>query len=67
MTAYWCRFLDSRGRVYASEKLVARNDAEAVAKARAILGDDPRAAFELWDGRRRVDIEQYEDNERAPC
>jgi len=67
MTAYWCRFLDRRGRVYASEKLVARNDAEAVAKVRALPDDGERVAFELWDGARRVAVEEVEDNERAPC
>ena len=65
MTAYWCRFLDRRGRVYASEKLVARNDAEAVAKVRALPDDGERIAFELWDGRRRVAVEQFEENESA--
>jgi hypothetical protein len=65
MTAYWCRFIDSRGRIFASEKLVASSDAEAVAKVRAILSDDPNALFELWDGSRRIDIEQVERSERT--
>ena len=65
MTAYWCRFLDRRGRVYASERVVARSDAEAVAKVRAIPDDGERVAFELWDGARRVAVEQFEENERA--
>lgn len=65
MTAYWCRFLDSRGRVYASEKLVAQNDAEAVAKVRALPPDGERVAFELWEGMRRVHIEEVEQNEGA--
>ncbi len=57
MTDYWCRFVDSRGRVYASEKLVARNDAEAIAKARAIPLRTRDDSFELWDGSRLVDLE----------
>jgi len=65
MTAYWCRFLDRSGRVYASEKVVARSDAEAVAKVRAIPPDGERVAFELWAGTRRVDVEAAEQNERA--
>lgn len=65
MTAYWCRFLDGRGRVYASEKLIARSDAEAVAKVRALPPDGERVAFELWDGARRVDIDEVQESERA--
>jgi hypothetical protein len=55
MTDYWLRFLDSRLRVYASEKLTARDDAEALAKARAIPLRHHDDSFELWDGRRLVD------------
>lgn len=62
MAEYWCRFIDNRGRVYASEKLMARNDGEAVAKARAIALSD---SFELWEGSRLVDIERAHLNERA--
>jgi len=65
MTAYWCRFIDSRGRVFASEKLVASSDAEAVAKVRAILSYDPNALFELWEGARRIDIAEIERSERT--
>lgn len=57
MTDYWCRFVDSRGRIYASEKLVARDDAEAIAKARRIPLRGAGDSFELWDGRRHVDID----------
>ena len=62
MAEYWCRFIDSRGRVYASEKLIARNDGDAVSKARAIALSD---SFELWEGARLVDIERAHLNERA--
>ena len=65
MTAYWCRFLDRSGRVYASERVVARSDAEAVAKVRAILGKDERGSFELWDGAREVDVEAAQTDQRA--
>jgi hypothetical protein len=65
MTEYWCRFIDSRGRVFASEKMVAASDAEAVARVRAILLDDPDALFELWEGARRIDIAEVERSERA--
>jgi hypothetical protein len=65
MTAYWCRFLDKGGRVYASEKLVAQSDAEAVAKVRAILGGEKRGSFELWDGTRQVDVEAAQTSEGA--
>jgi len=64
MADYWCRFIDSRGRVYASEKLTARDDADAVAKVRAILRD-ARESFELWDGSRRVDIARPYFDQRA--
>jgi len=60
MTEYWCRFIDSRGRVFASEKLVAPSDAAAVAKVRAILADDPNTLFELWEGARRIDTAEVE-------
>jgi hypothetical protein len=56
MAEYWCRFIDNRGRVLASEKLSARDDAEAVAKARAIVLEDKRDSFELWEGSRPIDI-----------
>jgi hypothetical protein len=65
MTAYWCRFLDKGGRVYASEKLVAQSDAEAVVKVRAILGEVERGSFELWDGARQVDVEAAQADQRA--
>jgi hypothetical protein len=65
MTAYWCRFLDKGGRVYASEKLIAQSDAEAVGKARAILGGNERVSFELWDGTRQVDVEAAQTKEGA--
>jgi hypothetical protein len=45
--------------------VVARSDAEAVAKVRAIPPDGDRVAFELWDGARRVDIEAAETKEGA--
>jgi hypothetical protein len=61
MPEYWCRFLDGRGRVLSSEKLIAANDAEAIAKVRAIILAENRNGFELWDGARNVDTA----NERA--
>jgi hypothetical protein len=64
MAEYWCRFIDSCGRVYASEKLTARDDAEAVAKARVILLDK-RDSFELWEGARLVDVGRALQGERA--
>ncbi len=64
MAEYWCRFIDHRGRLYASEKLTARNDREAVAKARAIL-IDKSDSFELWEGARLVDVERALQGERA--
>ena len=57
MAEYWCRFIDRKGRVYASEKLIATDDAEAVAKARAITLRDPEDGFELLQGSRQVPIE----------
>ena len=62
MSEYWCRFLDSRGRAISSEKMVCASDAEAVAKARAIIHAEKMAAFELWAGSRRVDIEALEEH-----
>jgi hypothetical protein len=55
MPEYWCRFLDGRGRVIAFEKLVAANDADAIAKVRTIVLAENRNGFELWDGARHVD------------
>ncbi len=60
MAEYWCRFLDGRGRVVSSEKLIAANDADAIAKLRAIVVAENRNGFELWDGARRVDIDASE-------
>jgi len=64
MTAYWCRFLDSRGRAISSEKMICANDAEAVAKARAIVEDEHMGGFELWDGQRLVDPEHFPEPNR---
>jgi hypothetical protein len=55
MPEYWCRFLDGRGRVLSSEKLIATNDEDAMAKVRAIVRAENRNGFELWDGTRNVD------------
>lgn len=63
MPEYWCRFLDGRGRVVSSEKLVAGNDVEAIAKVQAIVREENRDGFEIWDGSRLVDTEHA--NERA--
>jgi hypothetical protein len=49
MPAYWCRFLDGHGRVISSEKLVAANDADALAKVHAIVEAENRNGFELLD------------------
>ena len=65
MTEYWCRFIDSRGRVFASEKVVASSDLAAVAKVRVILSGDRNVLFELWEGSRRIDLEQIERSERT--
>lgn len=58
MTVYWVRFLDSRGRVYASEKLICGSDAGAVARVRAIALKEQRDSFELWDGLRLVPVQK---------
>jgi hypothetical protein len=55
MPEYWCRFLDGRGRVLSSEKLIAATDEDAIAKVRAIVLAENRNGFELWDGTRNVD------------
>lgn len=57
MAEYWCRFIDQNGRVCASEKLIARDDREAVAAAHRIVRREGRQSFELWDGHRRVEID----------
>lgn len=57
MPDYWCRFLDGRGRVISSEKLVAANDADAIAKVRAVVLAENRNGFEIWDGSRHVDTD----------
>ena len=61
MSEYWCRFLDSRGRVISSEKVVAANDADAIAKVRAIVLAENRNGFEIWDGSRHVDTEHADE------
>ena len=58
MSEYWCRWLDGHGRVISSEKMVCRDDDEAIAKVKAIVFAENRNGFELWDGSRLVDIEQ---------
>jgi hypothetical protein len=57
MKAYWCRFLDGHGRVISAEKIICANDAEAVAKVRAIVRAENRNGFEIWEGSRLVDSE----------
>jgi hypothetical protein len=54
MPAYWCRFLDGRGRIISSEKVVAADDAEALAKVHAIIEAENRNGFELLDYAGRV-------------
>jgi hypothetical protein len=58
MTVYWVRFLDGRGRVYASEKLTCGSDAEAIARVRTIALKEQRSSFELWDGARLVPVHE---------
>jgi hypothetical protein len=58
MVEYWCRFLDGHGRVISAEKLIAANDADAIAKVRAIVLAENRNGFELWEGSRLVDTER---------
>jgi len=55
MAVYWCRFLDSRGRILSSEKMVCADDAEVLAKVRSIVEAENRNGFEIWDGARLVD------------
>jgi hypothetical protein len=57
MKVYWCRFLDGRGRVISAEKMTCANDAEAVAKVRAIVVAENRNGFEIREGSRVVDTE----------
>lgn len=57
VNTYWCRFLDSRGRLYSSEKLVCETDQEALAKVRAFVLPNNRDSVEIWRGTRRVDTE----------
>lgn len=58
MAVYWCRYLDGRGRVISSEKMICTNDEEALAKVRAIILAENRNGFEIWEGSRLVDTEK---------
>jgi hypothetical protein len=62
MVEYWCRFLDGHGRIISAEKLIAADDADAIAKVRAIVLAENRNGFEIWEGSRLVDTEKA----RAP-
>ncbi len=58
MAIYWCRFLDIESRVYAAERFVCADIAEAIAKARAILLNSDGVGFEIWENSKRLYTEQ---------
>lgn len=57
MAVYWCRFLDGRGRILSSEKMICADDEEVLAKVRSIVSAEKRNGFEIWEGARLVDAE----------
>lgn len=54
MKKYWCKFLDSGGRVMSAETIEAQADADALAKASAIQTLVRCSGFEIRDGSRLV-------------
>lgn len=54
MTAYWCRFLDRLGNAIGAEKMAAADDADAIAKTRAIAATGTASSYEIWDDKRLV-------------
>jgi hypothetical protein len=52
MTVYWCKLFDVSGHVAGAEKLVCRDDADAIAKAQIAYA--AYREYEIWDGTRQV-------------
>jgi hypothetical protein len=52
---YWCMFFDVSGYLSHAEDIDAEDDAEIIAKARAIQGERAGSGYEIRDGKRLVD------------
>lgn len=61
MLGYRCFFFDPDWRLLASRDLHAGNDAEAIAKARALSSELQPHGIELWQAMRQVHRESLED------
>ncbi len=55
MIEYRCYFLNTGGHIIAAEDIITATDDEAILSARASFAQNERyAAFELWQGNRRL-------------
>ena len=55
MNEYRCYFLNHEGHITSAEDIIVANDEDALIRARASFAQNERcAAFELWQGQRRL-------------
>ncbi len=55
MTSYWCMFFDSSGYLSHAEDIDAEDDADIIAKVRALHEQRAGSGYEIRDEKRLVD------------
>ena len=54
MISYWCKFFAASGHIFGAEKMMAADDAAAMAKAAVIFAWEVGSGYEIWDRNRLV-------------